>query len=227
MQEFIQEILPYVFSALSALFFGLSAFFSARSNKSINKELQVMAKTQQQTESTAKYRAADYRDSVTPDTVPEAQTFNPLLKQYRLNKRTNQLEELDDPLDIQQLIDSKVETALDRTLARLSPQQPLDGAVTDCTEDYQDDLDLIADAMDVAEDYREKLGLADDVPVDQVFQKMSTYAEEQLKKIELQRKAASDPVAQRKLQIDYLQQQIAKLQQEVQNEKTSQPPSDK
>lgn len=119
-----------------------------------------------------KFRNAFYREnSVTREA--DGQKFSPLVPKYELNERTNELEETD-PLDIDALVQSSKETSLDRTLARLMPDEEGDKVVADLT-DTRDDLDFLADAMDVAEEWRDRLNLAPDVSINDVFKAMDDY----------------------------------------------------
>lgn len=122
-------------------------------------------------ENMAKYRASDYKDE-------SAQTFTNERVEYTLNKHTNELEEKPIKTDLAELIQSSVETAFERVLQRLIPDTD---EVPDTIEsDYDqsiDDLNDLAVAIDVAEEYREKLGLPLEMSVSEIFGKVNEYSE--------------------------------------------------
>lgn len=124
--------------------------------------------------SNMKQRTPNYRENLTVEQkFAEGQTFSPLVKQFKLDKRSGELVELE-PLDIQKLIDSSLDTALDRVLKRLMPDEQPQPTFADMTA-LSDDLDFMSEALDTAEEWREKLGLSDEISVGDVFQKMSEY----------------------------------------------------
>lgn len=96
-----------------------------------------------------------------------AQTFTPYEKEYVLNPEDNNLEELKGPgKNVQAQIDSYLECALDRILARFEESAALykKSVADDLVNDYtvaKDDLMSLAEGMDVAEEYREKYHLPD------------------------------------------------------------------
>lgn len=123
-----------------------------------------------------KFRDANYRaDMSLEDKDKEAQSFNPLITQYRLNERTNQLEELPDKLDIKELIKSELHTALEPTLARLMPDEDEDDKNLALIDTASDDLDALSEMFEVAEDYRDRLGLDPSVSVEDVFKHIQEY----------------------------------------------------
>lgn len=129
-----------------------------------------------------KFRKPTYRETLTEDDKKsEVKSFKSLVPQYRLNKVTNLLEE-SEPLDIVKLVQSSVETALSNVLERLMPETPKETLYADYTQ-TADDLDILAEALDVAESYREKLGLSDELSAEEVFGKMSSYASDIEKKL--------------------------------------------
>ncbi len=119
-----------------------------------------------------KFRNAFYREN-SDDRKADGQTFSPLVPKYELNERTNELEEVE-PLDVDALVQSSKETSLDRTLARLMPDMADDDVVADLS-DTRDDLDFLSEAMDVAEEWRDRLNLAPDVSIGDVFKAMDDY----------------------------------------------------
>lgn len=103
------------------------------------------------------------------------QSFDKLIPQYSLNTRTNELVETPDKLDIQELINSNLESCLERVLMRLMPQQVDDGSVA-LLDDLEDDLDVMNEAFTAAEEWREKLGLSETLDTAAVFGELEKYS---------------------------------------------------
>lgn len=123
-----------------------------------------------------KFRSSDYRSDMSLEQKNSSgQTFDPLITQYRLNERTNQLEELPDKLDIRELIKSELHTALEPTLARLLPEDDEDSKTVVVIDSVSDDLDVLSEAFDVVENYRGLLGLDPSVSPEDVFDIVSKY----------------------------------------------------
>ncbi|WGL31473.1 hypothetical protein [Dipodfec virus UOA04_Rod_1094] len=178
--EWIYDVLPYVAMILSALLSVINMVYTRKTGKSIDAEVSNLMKV----------RTPNYRQSMTvAEKVADGQTFSRFVKQYKLDPRTGALIELE-PLDIQQLINSSADTALDRVLNRLMPDesnnQPTYADLTHVTED----LDFLSECNDVAETWRERLNLSPDMSISDVFQKMSEY--EQTLTAQLTKKETSD-----------------------------------
>ena len=124
-----------------------------------------------------KFRTADYRQNMSDnDKLADGQIFDPLVPQYKLNKHTDELEEQPDKLDVQKLINSNKECALDKMLDKLMPYDEtgadnLQGRI----DDTYDDLDVLSEAMDTAEDYRDKLGLTPETSLMDVYRAVDKY----------------------------------------------------
>lgn len=108
----------------------------------------------------------------------KGQEFSETIKDYILDPVTNELQESPVPKNVQAVIQSHIDVALDRALERFLPnvQSEVDDVEQNYTEVSQD-LASIADAFDLAEDYREKLGLGADVSVDEIFKKVAERAD--------------------------------------------------
>lgn len=121
-----------------------------------------------------KYKTAEKQQAM----KVKGQEFSETIKDYILDPVTNELEESPVPKNVQEEIQSYIDVALDRALERFLPN--VEAEVDDVEQNYTEmsqDLASIGDAFDLAEEYREKLGLGADVPVAEVFNKMAERAE--------------------------------------------------
>lgn len=103
---------------------------------------------------------------------PYRQSFTPYEPQYVLNPVTNNLEAVPGPgRNVQEKIQSYVACALESALERFLPKdvQDDDTVVADYTQ-RMDDLGLIGEAMEVAEDYRERYNLPDNYSARQIYE---------------------------------------------------------
>lgn len=129
-----------------------------------------------------KPRMSDYRENLTREQkLDEGQTFSRYVKQFVLNERTNELEEVE-PLDIVQLVNSNVESCFQSALQRLlpTPSEEAD-SVVDLSQ-VSDDLDFLSEAMETAEMWRDRLNLSQDISVQDIFAKVEQYEANLLKK---------------------------------------------
>lgn len=159
---------------------GKISYLQSLLDKFYNKEVESM-----------KYRTQNYQEK---DKQP-GQTFDKYLKVYRYNKVKGEVEETDDRIDIQEMINSAysgcLQDALNRFLPEYSntPQDVVNDPNIVDVDELQDDLDVMRETMNIADHYREVLHLSDDVPVSEVFEKMSQ------KSIELKNELNAIPVA--------------------------------
>lgn len=87
-----------------------------------------------------KYRSPGYQTA--KSFVKDSQSFDTVIKTYKLNKSTGELVE-SDSLDLQKLINSHRESTLQEVLSRLDPvPSQLDSAL-DVRDDLQDKLDML------------------------------------------------------------------------------------
>lgn len=122
------------------------------------------------------FRSVNYKEHLSDEEKKaQSQEFDYMKTQYALNERTGELEEKDEKVDIQKLIDSSVETALDRMLNRFMPETVEDSE--EVYQTYKNDLMDYADLIDRAEEYREHFGLAPDLSVQGVFDFVSKQAD--------------------------------------------------
>lgn len=126
-----------------------------------------------------KYRLPNYRET---EKSP-SQSFETEVTQYRLNKSSNELEELPDKLDIQQLVDSSVSSALDNMLQALEPQLSEEDEVIDLHNEQLDDLDRFREADDYRLEICERYGLSPYTPFKKVMEYLQTQEAETRGKI--------------------------------------------
>lgn len=122
----------------------------------------------------------------TPNTATTivAQKFSESIPDYRLNPATNELERLPIDKNIQAYIDSYIDCALDRILDKFLPaEQPTDQQFVEL-EQMQLDLAQAGEMFDLAEEYREKFGLPDDLSVSQVFERVQQESDKLAKDID-------------------------------------------
>lgn len=125
------------------------------------------------------YRSPDYQDYLSDEEKQkQAQEFPNIKTEYVLNKHTNELEEKESKTDLQSLINSSVDTALDRVLQRLLPDgDNLQDTLESDYVTYGDDLIDFADMLDRAEEYREKFNLPLEMSVEDIFKRVQTEAD--------------------------------------------------
>jgi hypothetical protein len=119
---------------------------------------------------------------VSVESSTSSQSFKNLVPVYRLNKVTNELEKTDDFIDVQQQIESFKDMALQSMLERFMPNQKLIDQTADFTA-VKGDLDMLTETFDIAEEYREKLGMSDTATVQEIYAKMKSYSEDLKSKI--------------------------------------------
>lgn len=102
---------------------------------------------------------------------------------YRLNKATNELENTGEVVDIQEMVNSYLDTTMSKVLDRLLPN-------LDTSEDnvafvsMTDDLDELQKISSKAEDYRKKFGLDDSLSITDIFKVVGQKASELKDKID-------------------------------------------
>lgn len=121
-----------------------------------------------------KYRLPNYRET---ENSP-SQTFDIEVPQYRLNKSSNELEELPDKLDIQQLVDSSASSSLDNMLSSLEPVLSDEDKIIDLHNDQLDDLDRFREADDYRLEVCERYGLSPYTSFKKVLEYLQTQEAE-------------------------------------------------
>lgn len=127
-------------------------------------------------------------------TLHTKQSFSNMVPDYILSDKTGELERSPVDKDIQAYIDSYIDTALERALRRFSvPNAVEDNAVADYTQSI-DDLASLADAIEVAEDYRDKLHLPDSASISDIYAAVDKRAQELKVKIDSINKGGANNV---------------------------------
>ena len=106
----------------------------------------------------------------------KGQTFQTTKPVYRLNKATGELEDTGETVDLQEVINSCIDTALSRALDRLMPkvEQAEDVAQLDV---MREDLDFAMETCNRAEEYREKYNLDDSLSVTDIYDYVAKQAD--------------------------------------------------
>ncbi|UPW41557.1 hypothetical protein [Peromfec virus RodF8_56] len=137
------------------------------------------------------YRSPAYKDSISEEEKKTlSQEFSHLKTEYALNERTGELEEKEEKLDLQKLINSSVETALDRMLNRFMPEVVEDK--DELYQSYSDDLMDYASMLERAEDYREEFGLPAGMSVSDIFARVGKEADTLKSQLENIKKGVKD-----------------------------------
>lgn len=151
-------IIGVVFTVLAFIISLVTFFRTGSVKKSISNFLEVNNLSK-------KYITVDSRPS--SDTF--AQSFSEYQKDYILNSVTNELEELPVPKNVQEYIQSFLETSLEHAFEKYLPTNVED---RDDVVDYDravTDLASLGEAMEVCEFYREKFNLSPTLSMAQVY----------------------------------------------------------
>lgn len=108
-----------------------------------------------------------------------------LITDYKLDEVTGELVELPTKRDIQAEIDSFAETALENVFDRFMPVKDLsaDEQAVEYRQRITDDLSLLAEASQVAEDYKEELKLDPAMSISEVYKQVFLKSEDLAKSI--------------------------------------------
>lgn len=130
------------------------------------------------------------RDAFFMQSTPtQGQSFNKLKPVYRLDKSTNTLIQTDEFIDMQEIIDSCKDQTLDAVLERFFPESALTDSQLQVNK-MQDDLDIVADIVNKANEYRIKFNLDPTLSVTDVFKhvnEQSNLLKEKIKNLEAQK----------------------------------------
>lgn len=111
-----------------------------------------------------------------------SQTFSEKVPDYILNQSTNTLERLPEDKDIQAYIQSFLDSALERALEKYMPVNVQeDDTIMDYSQKVED-LSMLADSMDLAEEYREKYHLPDTYTMSDIYSFVDKQAQD-IKKV--------------------------------------------
>lgn len=112
-----------------------------------------------------KYRKENYQDKE----PVKGQTYSKYVDVYRLNKATGLLEKEDTPIDIDELIKSSMNNILDVILDKFLPNNtPIVDEVAQ-RDVLRDDLDILQEGFEIAQEMRERYKLSDDMSVQDIF----------------------------------------------------------
>lgn len=104
-------------------------------------------------------------------------TGSNIKKEYRYNKQTGEIEETGGTIDIQELINSCMETCLENVLARFMPVETQEQtAVAEHTR-LTDRLDEMAKIVETSNAYKEAYGLDPKLSVEEVYSYIGKEAE--------------------------------------------------
>lgn len=130
------------------------------------------------------YRKSNYTEA--KDYKPYAQSFSSFKKDYRLDERNNELVETGTETNIQAQIQSALESTFDKLIQKYLPTQQEEDPAVKTLARMQDRLDLMSQAFDTAEEYREQYQLSDDLSATEIFklindksEQLKTYIKEQ------------------------------------------------
>lgn len=169
------DYIPYI---VYFLLFCINLVYTRITGKSIDKEICMF-------KSLTLAEKAKQRES---DLTAYTQSFSPLVKQYRYNEATGELEELPDMLDVDKLVESCKQCALDKLLEKYTPVDITDKVRADISTAEKDLGDVCA-SLDVIEEWREKLGYSDTASMATVLKGIEAYRDEQLRvQAELERR---------------------------------------
>lgn len=171
MQDFLQLVVDnfeLILSVVIGFLCFLLAWFRTGSVKKAIKQLK-------EYEDMIKFRKA----SKAMEEKRVGQKFSNTVTDYILDPATNELQESPIPKDVQAKIESYIDVALDRALERFLPKnvQDVDG-VMDYTQHSQD-LSVMGEAFEVAEEYRERYNLDSNMSVADIYK----FVEEQADKM--------------------------------------------
>ena len=131
-----------------------------------------------------KFRLPDYQEDKKFDKSTQQQKFSKYSPEYVYNEDTEELKATGSKIDNQAIIDSYLDTCFEKVLEKFLPdliakaQPDSDGVYGDFTQVKQDLADF-ASMLDVAEDYRVKYNLSDDLNAIQVFEAVRKLSDEQ------------------------------------------------
>lgn len=143
-----------------------------------------------------KYRTTNQTPA---DFIP--QKFSNLKPVYRLNKATNELELTDEVIDIQELVNSCKEVALNAILDRFLPQIATSDEIVTVNR-MQDDLDTMCEAINLAESYRQKYNLSDKLTYTEIFDTIYNKSVELKEKVDKSQKILEDLENEKKKEND-------------------------
>lgn len=106
-----------------------------------------------------------------------SQSFSEEKDCYILNSQTNELELLPTKKNIQELITSSMESCLERALEKFLPKEVIEDKLYNDYTQKVDDLSAIGEAIEVAEEYRERFGLSDNMSLSDIYSYVDKQAQ--------------------------------------------------
>lgn len=151
--DYLQLGISCLVAIVGFIFFCVQIFKTGNIKKSIIEFEEFLGMSKK-----IKHNSQDYTQQFS-DTVPD----------YILDPVSNELERSPIDKNIQQYIQSYIDVALDRALEKFLPDKVVeDDLVADYTEKH-DDLCVLADSINLAEDYRERYKLPDSYSVVDIY----------------------------------------------------------
>lgn len=116
----------------------------------------------------------------------KGQIFSRFKNDYRLNKKTKELEQLDTKTDVQEIIDSHADDCLNAVLNRLLPTpSPVDTAVKEHKRTI-DVLDELAVVTEKAENYKKEYNMPADTKIEDIYSNLLKIAADMKSKLDTQ-----------------------------------------
>lgn len=170
MVDFISQNFDFCVYLLVSLLSVLFVFFRTRS---LSKTLKYIKE-----EFCVKYKTVDTKKEV-------SQEFSETIPDYVLDPSTNELERLPVDKNVQVLIQSYIDSALERALERfinVHDKEDLEMPAIEFERSRRDLADL-ADAMEIAEEYRDRFNLPDSASYADIYAEVDKYAQHMKQKI--------------------------------------------
>lgn len=192
--DIIYDYIPYICLFFSGLISVLNMAYTRNKGKSISKEVNELIKTV-----TPLQRLSELEKD------RGGQVFSPLVKQYRYNKAINELEELPDLLDIDKLVQSRMDSCLAAMKEKFLNTEEIVAKYD--VQQLEEDLAQLGDSLDTFEEMREKYGMSDDSSYDDILKRIEEDISAQVKA-----QSAAQKLAQENSEKELREKRIAELQ---------------
>lgn len=175
--EIVVDYLPLLLAVASAII-----VFSRTGNvKKATEELKKIKGEQEE----MNYRKANYRMT---ENQNDGQKIESVVNKWKLDDKKGVVyEDKNDQVDLQKLIESYAETALQKVLAKYLPLQD-DDVVVDENIYIGEDIDYLTEAYSEVEDIRESYGFSRDMSIEdmqkELLKRVETYQKKEAKKDE-------------------------------------------
>lgn len=169
-EEWLSNNWDLLVSAISSLV-TLIVLLVTRNSKIANKVKEVVL------EIMSKYRTADYLDS--SQDLTKVTKGHTLVKQYRYNEQTKEIEPTGEVIDLTEQIQSAYTTSIDMALERMLPSIEMDSSnvALHKLRSKQAELDELTQLINVAEDYRDKYNLSSDLSIQDIYKFVESESE--------------------------------------------------